>query len=446
MHWKNKVVWSEGMLLQQQHLQQHDRYLQNQLDLRCGTLQRDNWGLSRLTLDEGLLRQGKLALLECEAVLPDGTALSLPLYDAPPPPLEIAPEWRDCDIVLALPLARPGVAETGDGPYARYRIEEYDAVDDTDGDQGSTLLQVGRLQLRLAPAHEVADAYSTIAIARVLERRADNQVLLDPSFVPPCTDFQTAPPLARFARELAGLLHQRADALAERLNQSGAAGVARIADLLMLQTLNRNEPLWLHLAHSQGIHPRQLFGTLLQLSGELATFQPGKRPAATPRYLHRQLTQSFLPLIRTLRRQLEQVSDPSALAIALQPHAHGLHTARVPDASLFADADFVLAAGAELADELLVGRLPAQIKIGPVEKITDLVNLQLPAIGVRPLGQAPAEIPYHAGLRYFALDSEHPLWQQLPGSAALAVHLAGDFPGLRLELWAIRRTAETVAS
>lgn len=446
MHWKNKVVWSEGMLLQQQHLQQHDRYLLNQLDLRCGTLQRDNWGLSRLILDEDLLRQGKLALLTCEAVLPDGTALSLPLCDGLPPPLDIAPEWRDCDIVLALPLARPGIAETGDGPYARYRVKEYEALDDTAGDQGSTLLQIGALQLRLAPAHEVSDAYSTVAVARVLERRADNQVVLDPSFVPPCTDFQTAPPLARFARELAGLLHQRADALADRLNQSGAAGVARVADLLMLQTLNRNEPLWLHLAHSQGLHPQQLFCALLQLSGELATFHKEKRPAGPPPYLHHQLTESFQPLIRAVRRQLEQVADPSAVAIALHAHAHGLQTAQVPDVSLFGDADFILAAGADLPDDLLVSRLPAQIKIGPVEKITDLVNLQLPAIGVRPLAQAPTEIPYHAGLRYFALDGEHPLWQQLPGAAALAVHLAGDFPGLRLELWAIRRTAETVAS
>ncbi|MFT5591305.1 MAG: type VI secretion system protein ImpJ, partial [Bradyrhizobium sp.] len=34
MSWNSKVVWSEGMLLQPQHLQQHDRYLQAQLEAR----------------------------------------------------------------------------------------------------------------------------------------------------------------------------------------------------------------------------------------------------------------------------------------------------------------------------------------------------------------------------------------------------------------------------
>ena len=38
MSWNNKVVWTEGMLLQPQHLQQHDRFLQTQLEARVCNL------------------------------------------------------------------------------------------------------------------------------------------------------------------------------------------------------------------------------------------------------------------------------------------------------------------------------------------------------------------------------------------------------------------------
>ena len=38
MSWNRKVIWSEGMLLQPQHLQQHDRYLMTQLEARAGRL------------------------------------------------------------------------------------------------------------------------------------------------------------------------------------------------------------------------------------------------------------------------------------------------------------------------------------------------------------------------------------------------------------------------
>jgi type VI secretion system protein ImpJ len=79
-----------------------------------------------------------------------------------------------------------------------------------------------------------------------------------------------------------------------------------------------------------------------------------------------------------------------------------------------------------------------QLKLGPVEKIRDLVNLQLPGVPVLPLPVAPRQIPYHAGFVYFELDQSHDLWAQLKTSGGIAMHLPDDFPGLGLELWAVR--------
>jgi type VI secretion system protein ImpJ len=83
--------------------------------------------------------------------------------------------------------------------------------------------------------------------------------------------------------------------------------------------------------------------------------------------------------------------------------------------------------------------VPTQVKVGPVERIRDLVNLHLPGVALRPLPLAPRQIPYNAGYQYFELDTGHDLWKQMPQSGGLAIHVAGDFPGLRLELWAIRQ-------
>ena len=78
------------------------------------------------------------------------------------------------------------------------------------------------------------------------------------------------------------------------------------------------------------------------------------------------------------------------------------------------------------------------MKIGPVERIRDLVNLQLPGVTLRALPVAPRQIPYHAGFNYFELDTRHELWQQLNQSGGLAMHISGEFPGLELEFWAVR--------
>ena len=68
----------------------------------------------------------------------------------------------------------------------------------------------------------------------------------------------------------------------------------------------------------------------------------------------------------------------------------------------------------------------------------ELVNLQLPGIGLRALPVAPRQLPFHAGSHYFELDRQGELWKALERSGNLALHVAGDFPGLELELWAVR--------
>jgi type VI secretion system protein ImpJ len=111
----------------------------------------------------------------------------------------------------------------------------------------------------------------------------------------------------------------------------------------------------------------------------------------------------------------------------------------IADIELQRNASFVLAVNAQMQGEALRARFPTQVKIGPAERLRDLVQLQLPGISLRPLPVAPRHIPFHAGFTYFELETRgNELWKQLETSGGLAMHIAGDFPGLALEFWAIR--------
>jgi type VI secretion system protein ImpJ len=79
------------------------------------------------------------------------------------------------------------------------------------------------------------------------------------------------------------------------------------------------------------------------------------------------------------------------------------------------------------------------MKIGSVENIRELVTVQLPGIGLRPLPVAPRQIPFHAGNIYFELDKSSEYWGALENSGGFAMHVGGDIPGLNFEFWAIRR-------
>jgi type VI secretion system protein ImpJ len=253
-------------------------------------------------------------------------------------------------------------------------------------------------------------------------------------------DFRAAPRLAGFADELVGLLHQRGDALANRLSQPGAAGAAEIADFLLLQLINRAEPLFGHLATMSGLHPEEFYRECAQLAGELATFSPvNKRAIQYPVYRHDQLRESFQPLIDDLRQSLSMVLDTHAIAIPLEERQFGIRVAVMRDPELVKTATFVLVVNAHMPPETVRTTFPRQVKIGSVEKIRDLVNLQLPGIALRPLPVAPRQLPFHAGFTYFELDRGSEYWQQLTSSAGFAMHVAGEFPGLQMEFWAIRK-------
>jgi type VI secretion system protein ImpJ len=68
------------------------------------------------------------------------------------------------------------------------------------------------------------------------------------------------------------------------------------------------------------------------------------------------------------------------------------------------------------------------------------VNLQLPGVVLQQpaCGATPAAFPCRQ-FHYFELERQGELWKQLERTGNLALHVAGDFPGLELELWAIRQ-------
>ena len=130
--------------------------------------------------------------------------------------------------------------------------------------------------------------------------------------------------------------------------------------------------------------------------------------------------------------------ESTATAIPLKQKKYGISVASVGDRNLLSAANFVLAVNADVPTEALRSQFPTHIKIGSVEKIRELVNQSLPGIQVTPLPVAPRQIPYHSGFAYFQLDRGSELWSQLVESGGIAIHVAGEFPGLQMEFWAIK--------
>lgn len=439
----NKVVWSEGLFLRPQHFQQQDRHVERYIETRCQALISHSWGFTEIELERDFLSIGKIGLRRAAGVFPEGTPFRMPEDDPLPAPLDASGQVRDQIVYLAVPLRRSGAPEmerpSGADGLVRHEVRELETRDATSSSGEAALLEVGALRTRFLLASEVTEAYACLPLAQLIECRPDKHVVLDDKFIPTVLDARAASRLATFVTELLGLMHQRGEALGGRVSATGRGGSAEIADFLMLQAINRWEPLLAHFADSGVLHPEELFRVCVSAAGELATFTtPSKRPPALAGYRHDRLRESFEPVMAALRASLSAVLEQSAIPIPIESKKFGISVASVADRTLYSTAVFILAARADLPAEELRRRFPAQLKIGPVEKIRDLVNLQLPGVPVHAVPVAPRQIPYHAGFAYFELDQTSDLWGQLKSSGGVALHVAGEFPGLALEFWAIR--------
>jgi len=108
------------------------------------------------------------------------------------------------------------------------------------------------------------------------------------------------------------------------------------------------------------------------------------------------------------------------------------------DRTVLQSSAFYLVVRAAVPGEALRRLFPAQVKIGAIEQIRELVNAAVSGIAIRPLPVAPRQLPFLPDANYFELDRGSPHWAQMQASAAFGIHVSSEFPNLQMQLWAVR--------
>ncbi|MDL2274724.1 type VI secretion system baseplate subunit TssK [Desulfosarcina sp. OttesenSCG-928-G10] len=441
-----KVIWTQGMHVTPVNMQQQDRYMDIQMRRRSAMLSPFAWGFTEFAIDEQYLGLGKILLSRATGIMPDGT-----LFDVGGGTsllaLDIEPGVTNKLVTLALPMSVQDALEVRDeetrGLSTRYirmpvRIRDHNAYKERSSSEASILC--GRLDLRLMQEEDSElKGYVTMPVARIVECRQDKSILLDRGFHPTFLHLEASAVLQGYLRELVGLIAHRADHLANRISNAGQTGTAELGDFMLLQCLNRMEPVFRHLDSIPGLHPEEFYRLLLSLVGELSSFsEKAKRPQHADAYNHTLQYHAFSQLMELARYVLSMVLEQHAVMLPLQKRKNNIQLAPIHDKNLLGTALFVLVAQADMDQETLRSILPKQIKIGTPENIRELVNTHLPGVKIRPMPVAPRQIPFHAGKSYFQLDFSSSQRAQLESSTGCALHVSGTFPGLVLQLWAIK--------
>ncbi|WKX27314.1 type VI secretion system baseplate subunit TssK [Tatumella ptyseos] len=444
----NKVVWSEGLFLRPQLFQQQERYFEHFVHQRASILTPYHWGFSHLKIDQQALNYGKLMINSARGIFPDGTPFAFPEECPPPQPLTLQPQYCGQQLCIALPLAIPGHDETSlssaqENSLARFVATEQLVHDSNAIHREPRHLLMAHLNLRLLPESELNDTWIGIPCTKLKHIESDGRaILVEEEFIPPIIDSRTSTTLMNGIQQIAGQLKHRADAFASPLSEQGQSDAlaVKIEEYLLLQLCNRYQVILDYLLQRPLVHPENYFRELNALQAELATYLGRQRrpPPEGFRYQHKQLAETFRPLIDDISQQLNLLLTKAGECFDFQRQTNGIWVTSNPDLRLEDYQSIIVAVKASVPHQQIINHFIQQSKVSAPRQIFDLVRSHLPGVALQLLGAPPRQLAHCSGTHYFELVKHGRDWQKILEEQAVALHVAGSFTGLTLRLWGLR--------
>jgi type VI secretion system protein ImpJ len=441
------VVWTRGLLLDPQHLQAQDRYIESQLAFRMRALRPHAWGVTHCVPDDAAIDAGMLALHAVAGLLPDGLAFDTRGTDPLPAPRPLAALLpRDATSVvvhLAVAMYRSGarnVSPRGDAPAGRFLLEWRDHTDETLGAQERPV-PVATAHLQLVTEHESRDGLASMPLVRLV-RSADGRITRDQAHAPPLLHLAAAPTLrerlASLVERLGTVTTLLASRRRERHHEVAEYSALDLGAFWTLYTLNTQLPLLRHQVATDATHPADLFGSLLTLASALETVTGEGRVRTLPVYEHAAPWMPCVEVMAAIEADLDALLPHRGATIALRERSPGIWVGALPD-DWRADTDALILAVAThaLSAAELARRVPVLCKVAAADHADALVRHALPGTPLHHLLRPPAGVPLRVDCEYFAIDRDNAAWQRIARTRDVAVYLPHDLPGAHCTLIAV---------
>jgi len=440
-----KPVWSEGLFITEHHLQQQDAYHESFADERFASLPQPHWGILELKVDTDALVQGLFVLQRIRGIMPDGTPFNCGAGEGPvPASREVGSHFgahiSSLPVYLALPLssnARGNLGGEGTST-GRLKVESENIADYNAGGRNQTV-SWARPDLRVLVGAESREGMCTIQIADLLRSSAGGFLPRD-TFVPPAMRLGASEFLQVSLRRVGSAMTTRArDVSATRRRRTEAHvefEAADVSKMLLLAALNRNIPLFAHLADAADAHPETAYLALVELAGELSTFVSDSDPSLLPRYNYLALGDTFEPAIAKALNLINTTIKERYIQIPLKRRDDGMYLGRIEDKALLHH-NFFLGVRGTLSDAEIHHQLPKLSKIASWNAIGNLLNQAVNGARVELEYRPSAALPVQPGVSFFKIQRTPEYWPDIQATATIAIYHPLPPDAMELALYAV---------
>ena len=453
-----RVVWSEGMLVSPQHLQQQDLYHERLLDERIAALAPYRWGVVSAEIDPGALGTDQLRVTRFVGILPDGLYVGVESGDPECPPARpiganFPPTQQSCDVYLAVFKEREGVPSVSAehlgprGPSstkaarARFRAVSRGVADLT-GNAADLSMAFAHRNAVVLFGNESREDYDAVKIAEIV-RDGRGALIANETYIPPTPRIDTSPFLMGRVRQILSILVTKQRLLAGNRRQRDGAGIefnpGDVTRFLQLSTINTAIPLLTYASSNGEINPNQLYLLLVQVAGQLATFGSDIDPSQLPLFQYNDLRATFEELFARVIDLLRTTVREAFMTVGMEV-VDGIHLGKLDDDRLLDAPQYVLAVRSEIPEAQLAQRLPGLCKIAARTQLPQVIRAAAtPGVPITFTHRPPAEIPVKSGVTYFNLTLQNEFWRQIVEERLVTIYLPPPFgpQHVKLELLAV---------
>ncbi|HEY8431422.1 MAG TPA: type VI secretion system baseplate subunit TssK [Sandaracinaceae bacterium] len=445
-----RVVWSEGLLMSPQHLQQLDLYHERLVAARLDALEPLNWGVVHLEIDRRALETGQVRIQEITCVLPDGLVVDCGPGDPELPPSRPVeghfPHTQQVlEVYIAVPRERDGVANYADSPGGRARfVITNRTVPDLTGEGHGLEVSFAQRNVQVLFGSEPKDDFEAMKIAEIVRDASGNLALNDP-YVPPILRIEASPFILAGMRRLLRLMSTRRRALAESARERGDATVeynaSDVTRFLLLNAINSYLPIMNHLVDMPEVPPRTAYMWLVTLAGQLATFSAEFDPLDLPKFNYNDLRSTFEPLFARITELLQATVKEHYVSMMLDGREDGMHLGQLTDDRMIGCAKYFIGVRSPMNEQQCAATLPRLCKMASWGDINGILSAATPGAAVEVTYRPPPEIPIKAGVVYFAISTDNAYWRNIVTDRQIAIYLPRPFePGqTKIELLGIPR-------
>lgn len=447
-----RVVWSEGLLMSPQHLQQMDLYHEQLLGARLDAFEPLNWGVVNIELDRRALESGQVRLQTLSAIMPDGLVIHCQSGDPELPPSRPVeghfPHTQDVlEVYVAVPRERDGVANYARSQGGRHRfVIANRTVSDLTGEGSSLEVSFGQRNVQLLFGAEPKDDFIVLKVAEIA-RDASGNLALNDAYIPPLLRIEASPFILAGMRRILRLMATRRRALAEAARERGDATVeynsGDITRFLLLNAINTYLPIMNHLVDMPEVAPRLAYMWMITLGGQLATFSADFDPTSLPKFNFNDLRSTFEPLFARITALLQATVKEHYVSILLDGREDGMYLGQMTDDRMIGCEKYVIGVRAPLNEQEVAGTLPRLCKLASWGDINGILSAATPGASLEVTYRPPPEIPVKAGVVYFIVSTDNNYWRNVVTDRQIALYLPRPFEPqqTKVELMGIPRKA-----